>query len=299
MIQPPFLAQNDCIAIVATARSVQIEAIEEAQKLLKAKGFEVKTGNSIGLINHQFAGTDEERASDFENQLKDPKVKAIWCAKGGYGSARIIDLIDWNLLVENPKWVIGYSDVTAILGHIFNLGLQSLHAQMPVGIADKSKASFDSLIQRLRGEKNNYQLPHNSFNSFGKASGKLIGGNLSVLYSIIGTKSFPDFQNNILFIEDLDEYLYHIDRMMQNFKRNGLLTQLNGIIVGGMTEMNDNQIPFGKNAIEIIYTYTKDLHIPVAFDFPAGHVYDNQALVIGCDVQLEVKQKGSLVLFGN
>lgn len=297
MIQPPFLAQNDCIAIVATARSVQIEAIEEAQKLLKAEGFEVKIGNSIGLVNHQFAGTDEERASDFENQLKDPKVKAIWCAKGGYGSARIIDLIDWNLLVENPKWVIGYSDVTAILGHIFNLGLQSLHAQMPVGIVNKSEASFNSLIQRLRGEKSDYQLPHNSFNSFGKASGKLIGGNLSVLYSIIGTKSFPEFRDNILFIEDLDEYLYHIDRMMQNFKRNGLLTQLNGIIVGGMTEMNDNQIHFGKNAIEIIYTYTKDLHIPVAFDFPAGHVYDNQALVIGCDVQLEVNQKGSLVNF--
>lgn len=297
MIQPPFLLPNDCIGIVATARSVKLEDLTLAIRLIKESGFSVKLGKSIGLVEHQFAGNDNERAEDIEEMLKDPSIKAIWCAKGGYGSVRILDLVDWSLLTRHPKWIIGYSDVTAIHSHVNRLSVMSIHGQMPVGIEHKSKASYEELIHLLKGKFPKYTIDHHPKNIEGFTKARLVGGNLSVLYSLTGSESFPTTEGCILFIEDVDEYLYHIDRMLQNLKRNGIFNQLNGMIIGGMSDMNDNAIPFGKTTEEIIYEYVKDLEIPVAFDFPSGHLNNNLPLVMGAKVEMKVTPKMAYLSF--
>ncbi len=297
MIQPPFLQQNDTIGILATARSVTKDNLKHAIHWVEASGFRVKLGKSIGLVQNQFAGSDKERAEDFEELLKDPQIKAIWCAKGGYGSVRILDLVDWSLLVKHPKWIVGYSDVTAIHAHVNRLSIMSIHGQMPVGVQEKSTASFEDLIQFLSGNLKEYKLKSHSKNISGNAEGRLIGGNLSVLYSLLGSESFPSTDGVILFIEDLDEYLYHIDRMMQNFKRTKVFSRLKAVVVGGMSDMNDNAISFGKTAEEIIDEYVQALGIPVIFNFPAGHVHDNRPLVFGAKVRIKVTTEVACLLF--
>lgn len=297
MIQPPFLKQNDTIGIVSTARSVKYEDIAQAIDLVEASGFRVKLGKSIGLVLHQFAGRDKERARDLEDMLKDDQIKAVWCAKGGYGSVRILDLIDWKLVLQYPKWIIGYSDVTAIHSHVNRLSVMSIHGQMPVGVQYKSTASYRDLILLLRGDFPEYSVAPHPKNIEGKAEAKLIGGNLSVLYSLLGSKSFPSTKEVILFIEDLDEYLYHLDRMMQNLKRNKVFSRLKGLVVGGMSNMKDNTIPFGKTAEEIISEYVEGLGIPVMFGFPSGHLFDNRPLVMGAKVKIKVTQNVATLSF--
>lgn len=297
MIQPPFLKPNDVIGIVATARSVSVKDLDYAVSYIQNSGYRVKLGKTIGLVQNQFAGNDYERATDFEQMLIDPSVKAIWCAKGGYGSVRIVDLVDWSLLKRHPKWIVGYSDVTSLHCHVNRLSLMSIHGQMPVGLAEKSDASAEVLFQLLKGDLPGYSVPTHPANKLGKTEARLVGGNLSVLYSLLGSESFPHLEGSILFIEDLDEYLYHIDRMLQNFKRNKLFSSLKGVIVGGMSNMNDNAIPFGKSAEEIIMEYTRELNIPVLFNFPAGHVHDNLPLVFGKNYCLEVTNHGSSLSF--
>ena len=297
MILPPKLKKGDCIAIVATARSVNLSDLQDAIQLLKTWGLQVKTGDSIGLANHQFAGTDAERAADLQAQINNLDVKAIWCAKGGYGSVRILDLIDFSALLKNPKWIIGYSDVTAIHCHLQTLGLASLHAQMPVGISSKTTASASTLHEVLFGKKMHYRFAKHSFNQTGEVSAKVIGGNLSVLYSLCGSTSFPKLEKVILLLEDLDEYLYHIDRMMQNLKRNDVFEHLSGIIIGGMTDMNDNAIPFGKTAEQIVHEYINKLKIPVAFGTSFGHLKENLALPFGKEIHLIVNEEGTEIRF--
>src|SRR5690554_5698373 len=268
--------------------------------LLKSWGLKAVLGKSIEAEEHQFAGDEAIRATDLQAMMDNPEIKAIWCARGGYGTVRIIDRLDFSEFIKNPKWVIGYSDVTVLHAHLHNLGVESLHAQMPVQIETKSSESAQSIREVLFGE--NYQVEfknNHKLNRTGSAKGQLVGGNLSILYSLCGSPSAIKTNGKILFIEDLDEYLYHIDRMMQNLKRNGMLDNLAAMIIGGMNDMNDNAIPFGKDAKSIILDAVEEYDYPVYFDFPAGHVEDNRALVIGREVSLEFDENRVTLAFAS
>ncbi|WP_025742619.1 S66 peptidase family protein [Aquimarina pacifica] len=288
MLTPEFIRKGDKIGIVSTARKIIPKEITEAIELLKTWGLEPVLGATIGKEYNQFAGSDQERAGDFQSMLDNDEIRAIWCARGGYGTVRIIDKIDFSKFCRNPKWIIGYSDITVLHAHIHNFGVQSLHAAMPIDIHKGTDASRNSLRDVLFGKKLIYEISSKKKNRLGAAKGQLIGGNLSILYSLCGSESSIDTSGKILCIEDLDEYLYHIDRMLQNLKRNGYFENLAGLIVGGMTKMHDNNIPFGKNAKKIILDITKEYRFPVAFNFPMGHIEDNRALVFGAEASLEV-----------
>lgn len=294
---PPYLKKGDCVAIVATARKVTLEGLEPAMALLKNWGLTVFIGATIGKENNQLAGTDQERADDFQQALDNPEVKAIWCAKGGYGTVRIIDLLDFSGFRKNPKWVIGFSDVTVLHSHINNINIPTLHGIMCMNVSGASAEATGTMQKALFGEKLDYSIPPHIFNKNGKAVGVVVGGNLSVLYSILGSPSALDCEDKILFIEDLDEYLYHIDRMMMNLKRNGCFNNIKGLIVGGMTQMHDNDIPWGKDALEIVREHMDEYNLPVCFNFPGGHIFDNRAVIFGKQVTLEVTANGTQIIF--
>lgn len=298
MIIPAFLRSGDTVAIVSTARKVTKEELNPAINLLTEWGLEVVLGKTIGAEENQFAGNDALRTKDFQEMIDKPKVRAIWCARGGYGTIRIIDQLNFSEFKNNPKLIIGYSDVTVLHSHIHNLGIETIHAQMPLEIELKSEATRASLKKVLFGGK--HIISYTSENtkiSKGHSKGQLIGGNLSMLYSLCGSPTAINTQGKILFIEDLDEYLYHIDRMLQNLKRNGMFVKLAGLIVGGMIQMNDNTIPFGKTPEEMILDVCKEYDFPIAFNFPAGHVNDNRALILGREVVLNVSNKDVTLSF--
>jgi muramoyltetrapeptide carboxypeptidase len=297
MIVPPYLKKGDTVAVVATARKHIDDDLKLAKEFLENWGLKIVIGSSIGLDNNQLAGTDEERAFDFQKQLDNPNVKAIWCVRGGYGTVRMVDLLDFTKFKRNPKWVVGFSDVTVLHNHINTLGIQSIHGMMPVNIPRATPEAKESLRKALFGEPISYAIPYDSMNKIGTTKGELVGGNLSILYSLFGSNSAVDCSDKILFLEDLDEYLYHVDRMMMNLKRNGCLESLKGIVVGSMTKMKDNDIPWGKNALEIIEDITKKYNIPMVYNFPAGHIPDNRALVFGRQVLLEVSESGTVLKF--
>ena len=287
LIQPPYLKKGDTIGIVATARKISTEEINPAIAIFKSWGLEVILGNNLFNTDNQFSGTDKERADDLQTILNDTSVKAIISARGGYGTVRIIDQINFTTFIKNPKWIIGYSDITVLHAHIHNLGIETLHATMPINFSKNTEA-LESLRKALFGEKITYKIETNILNKKGIAEGELIGGNLSILFSLSGSVSDIETKGKILFIEDLDEYLYHIDRMMMNLKRAGKLSGLAGLVVGGMSDMKDNTIPFGKTAEEIILDAVKEYKYPVCFNFPAGHVDRNLALPLGKTVKLKV-----------
>ena len=294
---PPSLQKGDTIAIVATARKNIDDNLKPAIDLLHGWGLEVVIGKSIGLDDNQLAGTDAQRAEDFQQQLDNPNIKAIWCVRGGYGTVRIIDLLDFTQFKQNPKWIIGFSDVTVIHSYVNLLNIASIHAAMPVTIGKASVESIESLRKSLFGESLNYEIPFDAANRLGNAKGEIVGGNLSILYSLMGSNAQIDCKGKILFIEDLDEYLYHIDRMMMSLKRCGCFDGLNGLIVGTMTKMRDNDIPWGKNANQIIADVTKEYSFPILYNFPAGHFHDNRALIFGKQVSLELNATTSKVTF--
>lgn len=290
MIFPPHLKKGDTVAIICTARKFFPEDAKPAIELLESWGLKAKLGRTIGLDSCQLGGTDIERAADLQEQMDDPTVKAIWCARGGYGTVRIIDKVDFTNFKKNPKWIMGFSDVTVLHSHLNTLGVASLHSIMPFTVPRAPEEVKETLRKALFGELIAYEVPSASYNRNGKAKGELVGGNISILYSLLGSKSSIDTKDKILYIEDLDEYLYHIDRMMYNIKRNGYFDQVKGIIVGSLSDMHDNEIPFGQNAVQIINTITEEYNIPVAFDFPAGHQKDNRTLVLGSQVEFEVNE---------
>lgn len=299
MISLKSLKQNDIVAIVSTARKISLEEINPAIELLESWNLKVRVGRTIGLEDNQFAGTLKERLKDFQNMLDDDEVKAVWCARGGYGTVRIIDELDFSKFKKNPKWIVGYSDVTVLHNHINNLGFETLHATMPIDLSRNSLETINSLKDALFGNHFNYSFKSSKLNIIGKGCGELVGGNLSMLYSLLGSDTAINTNNKILFIEDVDEYLYHLDRMMQNLKRNGYFDNLKGLIVGGLSDMNDNTIPFGKTAKEIVFDVCSDYDFPICFDFPAGHVDDNRALIFGRKVKLEIGNKNSTLTFEN
>ena len=297
MITPPYLQKGDTVAILATARKHIVKSMQPTIDLLESWGLHVVIGKSIGLEENQLAGSDEQRAADLQEQLNNPNIKAIWCARGGYGTVRVVDLIDFTAFKKSPKWLVGFSDVTVLHNHLNTMGYKSIHGIMPISLAKASPEAIESLRLSLFGQPLQYAIDPHPMNRLGKATGELVGGNLSILYSVLGSPSAIDCTDKILYIEDLDEYLYHIDRMMMNLKRNGCLESLKGIIVGSMTDMKDNDIPWGKNALEIVQDVTKQYNIPVIFNFPAGHIHDNRALILGNNVTIDVTENCSTVVF--
>ena len=299
MICPPYLKAGDKIAIVAPARKVSPSEMETAFGIFRSWGLQVVTGNHLFGEYNQYSGTDRERAADLQTMLDDREIRAIICARGGYGTVRIVDSLNFNVFEQHPKWIVGYSDITVLHSHIqTQLGIETLHATMPINFTDPgSEAATESLRKALFGESLEYLTDPHPLNSTGNASGVLTGGNLSILYSLIGTPSDILTQDKILFLEDLDEYLYHMDRMMMNLKRSGKFSSIKGLIVGGLSKMNDNTIPFGKTAEQIITEYASEFPIPVCFNFPAGHIADNRALIMGREVQLIVGQNNVSLQF--
>ena len=291
MIIPPFLKAGDTVALVCTARKFFPEDAKPAIDLLESWGLKVKLGATIGLDNFQLGGTDSQRAADFQAQLDDENVKAIWCARGGYGTVRIIDLLDFTKFKKYPKWIMGFSDVTVLHSQLNVERVATLHSIMPFTVPKAPEEVKETLRKALFGETISYTIPSQSYDVKGTASGELVGGNLSILYSLLGSKSAISTKDKILFIEDLDEYLYHIDRMMYNLKRNDYFENVKGIIVGSMTDMHDNEIPFGQNEVQIITEIAKENRIPIAFEFPAGHQTDNRTLIFGKQVYFEVNEK--------
>lgn len=299
-ITPSPLKIGDCIGIIAPARKVLQQEIHPAIKFLTAKGFMVKTSPHLYTSFHQFAGTEEQRANDFMEMIEDKSVKAILCARGGYGSIRLLDYMNFRKLQQNPKWIVGYSDITVFHGLLNGwYGLETIHGPMPFNFPSDGTGneSLDCLIKVLMGENPQYTVKPHPSNKLGKAEGVLVGGNLSILNSLSGTDADINPQGKILFIEDLDEYLYHIDRMMMNLKHSGKLKGIAGLVIGGLTEMKDNHIPFGFTPHEIVTNAIKEYNFPVCFDFPAGHVDPNLSLIMGRKVQLDVKSNGVTLTF--
>ncbi|WP_245580828.1 S66 peptidase family protein [Daejeonella oryzae] len=288
---PPYLKPGDTVAITCPAKKLPHE-ITDAVKLLESWGLNVLLGETVEASYHQFAGNDKLRAKDFQRFLDDDSVKAIFAARGGYGTIRIIDEIDFTGFAENPKWIIGFSDITVLHSHIYALyQTLSIHGQMPLTIPDGTKTSLESLRKALFNEPLEYNFPACTQNICGEAEGVLIGGNLMLLVMMAGSVSDMNYEGKILFLEDVGEYLYSIDRMMWNLKRAGKLAKLKGLIVGGFTELKDNDIPYGQTAEEIIREHVQNYNFPVCFNFPAGHIDDNQALILGKTLNLKANQQ--------
>ena len=288
---PPHLKKGDKIAITCPAKKLPAP-MTDAVKLLQSWGLEVVLGETVEASYHQFAGDDDLRARDLQRFIDDDSIKAIIAARGGYGTIRMIDKVDFTRFVQKPKWLVGFSDITILHTHLFaNYGVQTIHGQMPVNIPDASAHSLETLRKALFGETLNYQFTSHALNRGGEATGILVGGNLSLLIAVSGSVSDLDYNGKILFIEDVGEYLYAIDRMMRNLKRAGKLHRLAGLIVGGFADVKDNDIPFGQTVPEIIMEVVKEYDYPVCFDFPAGHIPDNCSLVLGKMLNLSVNRQ--------
>jgi len=293
MILPPYLKKGDTVAIIATARKISKEEIQPAVTFFESYGLSVLLGKNLFESSNQYAGTDLQRAEDLQRALNDKNIKAIVIARGGYGTIRLMEHVDFTEFKKCPKWVVGYSDVTVLHSAIHNIGVATLHATMPLNFS-KNQEATRSLIKALLGKLTEIETEENYSNIEGTTSGKLVGGNLSLLYALSGTPYDIDTRDKILFIEDLDEYLYHLDRMMMQLKLSGKLSCLKGLIVGGMTDMKDNAIPFGKLPEEIILDAVRDYNYPVCFDFPAGHIDKNLAMYFGREVELTVNDTATL-----
>jgi len=294
MLQP--LKPGDTIGIAATARKISYEELLPSIAIFESWGLKVKIASNIGLEDNQFAGNDEQRASGLQSFLDDPDIKAIICARGGYGTVRIIDRLDFNTFSLHPKWLVGYSDITVLHSKLNLLRIPSVHGTMPINMQPEKadKESIDLLEKVLfSATAPNIETTSHALNRMGEVKAELVGGNLSVIYSQLGSATDLDTNGKILFLEDLDEYLYHIDRMMMALQRSGKLNHLAGLVVGGMSDMKDNAIPFGKTAEEIILEHISAYDYPVCLGFPSGHEKRNLPLIFGKQYQLTVTEKST------
>ena len=288
MNQIPYLKQGSKVAIAAPARMVKPEEMEYAIQWLKEKGFVPVYDDRLYAGHHIFAGDDDFRAAVFQQYLDNEDISAIWIARGGYGSIRIIDKLDFTRFLEHPKWIVGFSDATILHGKLSRLGVPSLHASMPFYFANKTPEAKQSLFDALTGQALQYEFPAHPQNRMGQIEGEIVGGNLSVLYGMMGSPTFPDLEDKILFIEEVDEYIYHIDRMMRALTRAGKLEHLKGLVVGGLTQIHDNTHPFGQSVEEVIAEVVSEYDYPLCFGFPAGHFDDNRAMFFGLTSRLIV-----------
>ena len=295
LIAPPALQTGDLVYLCAPAKAIEQSYILAAEKWLIHIGLRSIRSKNLTGRHHYFSGSAHERLADLQEGIDHPEVKAIWCARGGYGSVQLVDNLQWASFIREPKWLIGFSDICVLHHKIQSVGIQSMHATMALNIEKNSAASKTRLKELLFGEKTPFAIAPHRQNKFGKASGVLIGGNLSIIYSMLATPERYDFSGAILFIEDLAEHLYHIDRMLYALRKNGALTQISGLIIGGLTDLEDTDIPFGESVEELILAHFDYRKIPICFDFPAGHIDDNQALLLGAKVELEVSERQCLL----
>ncbi|MDR2358484.1 MAG: LD-carboxypeptidase [Prevotellaceae bacterium] len=298
MLQPPYLKKNDLVTIITPAGKIAPAQVMNGARLLQQWGLRVKTGKYVSEAYLGFAGTDGQRCADLQAAINDPESSAILCARGGYGCGRIVDNVDFSLWLKNPKWFIGYSDITVFHARLQQLGLQSIHGTMPKNFPENSSnESTESLRKALFGELSEYGIPAHPLNKAGVASGVLRGGNLSLIVNVSATPDDVDAAGAILFLEDVDEYLYSIDRMMNNLQRSGKLKRAAGVIVGDFKNSKPDDVLPGKTAYEVIADYLQPLDIPVCYGFPAGHDEPNYSLYFGRRLSLEVNPVGVKIKF--
>ncbi|WP_083253195.1 LD-carboxypeptidase [Algibacter aquaticus] len=300
--QPPYLKAGDTVAIVAPSGILKNRAgeVQQAKALLKSWGLHSIVGKHVFKKSNHFAGTDDERCEDFQKALDDPKISAIWCARGGYGAVRILDKLDYSKFKQNPKWLIGYSDITALHNQVHNQGVESLHAIMCVSIPknlSEIEASISTFKTAVFGKPLSYKLKASSYNKKGTASGQLVGGNLTMLHTMLGSKTSINTSEKILFIEEIGEYKYHIDRMLQSLKRAGYFNNCKGVIIGDMTKLKKNTTLWGTSIEQLILDALSDYDFPIAFNMPAGHEKNNQALIFGRKIQLIVDSEQTSIIF--
>ncbi|RYG12774.1 MAG: LD-carboxypeptidase [Chitinophagaceae bacterium] len=289
IIQPPYLKKGDKIAIVCPAKKLP-KPIDYAVSVLKSWGLDVIIGKSVYAEENQFAGSDALRASDIQFFLDDPMIKAVIAGRGGYGTVRIIDELDFSNFDKNPKWLIGFSDITVLLSHLFaQHNTQSMHAQMPYTFDDSTPEALLSLRKALFGETQSYNYKSEFKNRTGNCIGTLTGGNLTLLCMVQGSASEMDFDNKILFLEDVGEHEFSIDRMLRMLKRAGKLDKLKGLIIGAFNEIEEEKIPFGQTADEVIWEIVKEYNYPVCFNFPTGHIENNLTMIVGAEIELKVE----------
>ncbi|MFM7723424.1 MAG: LD-carboxypeptidase [Bacteroidota bacterium] len=293
MIAPPFLTAGDTIYLTAPAKAIEESTVYAAKETIESWGLSVEIAEHCLGRDHYFSGTDQERLTDFQKGLDTPEFAAILCARGGYGCVRLIEHLSWDLFRQHPKWVIGFSDVTLLHQKIQQEGFQSIHGIMPLGFTSGSESALSSLKNALFGKPFAVTGPEHPLNQLGECSGGLIGGNMTLVYSQLGTSLCCDFRDKILFLEDVGEHLYKIDRMLYALRMAGAFHKIKGLILGGFTDMEDTDVPFGKTLEELVVEQVSNLNIPVAFGFPAGHIDDNQALILGKSVRLTVTEQGS------
>lgn len=294
MKQIPFLHQGSKIAIAAPARKVTPEEMQYGISWLEEKGFVPIYDDRLFAEHFIFAGDDTFRTNVFQQYLDDENIDAIWIARGGYGCIRVIDNLNFSNFFQHPKWIVGFSDGTVLHGKLNGLGVPTLHGSMPFYFANKTPEAKQSLYDALVGKPLHYEFPAHPLNRLGEMKGEIVGGNLSVLYGLIGSNTFPNLYSKILFLEEVDEYIYHIDRMMHALKRAGKLDHLKGLIVGGLTQIHDNSHPFGMTVEEVIAEAVNDYEYPICFGFPAGHFDDNRTIVFSQKTKLTVTTKVSV-----
>jgi len=295
---PPYLRKGDTIGIVCPSGYMPADKAQTCIKVLQEWGYQVKIGKTLGHQFHYFSGTDQERLEDLQKMLDDTTVKAILCGRGGYGMSRIIDLLDFKIFKKNPKWIIGYSDITLLHAHLYTqLKTASLHSPMAAAFNDGEFENeyIQSLKKILKGGSYKYRSTAHPMNQFGTASGELVGGNLSLLAHMTGSRSAFHFNKKILFIEDIGEYIYNVDRMMIQLERSGALQNLAGLVIGGFTDMKDTVIPFGATITEVIHERVKKYQYPICFDFPVSHSRENYPLKVGVKHELKVGRGGALL----
>ena len=292
--QAKLLSRGSKIRIVAPAKAIEHSFIDKATRTLSDAGFKVEVSeHCVGSYNY-FSGTVSERLADFQSALDDETIDAILCARGGYGSVQLVDKLDWTRFQQKPKWIIGFSDITVFHLRLACMHVASIHGTMPLNFKGNTPASIQSLLNTLTtGKQEEISAINHELNILGEAEGTLLGGNASIVYSLLGTNEQPDFNGSILFLEDLSEQIYHMDRIFYALRKAGVLQQIHGLIIGGMTDMKDTMIPYGMSLEEVIREHVLENNTPVCFNFPAGHINDNRALLFGDKVRLIVAENGS------
>ncbi|WP_452219702.1 S66 peptidase family protein [Lacinutrix salivirga] len=302
LIQPPYLKAGDTVAIVAPSGILKnrTDEIDQAKALLKSWNLNVVVGKHVFSKDNHFAGTDAERCEDFQEALDNPAIKAIWCARGGYGTVRILDQLDYTKFKQHPKWLIGYSDITALHNQFHNQGFQSIHAMMCVSLTkdlNEITETLSTFKAAIFGESLQYTLSGSEYNKVGEVSAPLVGGNLTILHTMLGSKTSIDTSGKIIFIEEIGEYKYHIDRMLQSLKRAGYFDNCKGVIVGDMSKLRKNTTLWGTSIEQLILDALSDYDFPIAFNMPAGHEKDNRALFLGRNTTMVVTKEKSTISF--
>ena len=302
LIQPPYLKAGDTVAIVAPSGVLKnrTKEVDQAKAILKSWGLHVVIGQHLFNQANHFAGTDDERCEDFQKALDDPKISAIWCARGGYGTVRILDKLDYTKFKQNPKWLIGYSDITALHNQVHNAGVESIHALMCTSLQDDLetiKETVSTFKDAIFGKPLSYTLEGSKYNKTGKATAPIVGGNLTMIHTMLGSKTSIDTSGKILFIEEIGEYKYHIDRMLQSLKRAGYFKNCKGVIIGDITKLRKNTTLWGTSIEQLVLDALADYDFPIAFNMPAGHEKDNRAMILGRTVDLTVNNGQSTIIF--